>query len=176
MVVETSSSSSAIDPAAGIMNLDHLIFVVQENRSFDHFLGALKTDAGYAGKAKVEGLSGTESNPAPDGSSVAAFKMANFTPEDPPHGWDAVHAQLNGGKNDGFVIAQRDLELGGPGELLGTRQTGLARMRVADLVRDARLLPRVDEAAALMLARYRDRIAPLAARWIGRDERYGRVG
>ena len=77
---------------------------------------------------------------------------------------------------DGFVIAQRDLELRGPGELLGTRQTGLARMRVADLVRDARLLPRVHEAAALMLARYRDRIAPLAARWIGSDERYGRVG
>ncbi len=43
--------------------------------------------------------------------------------------------------NDGFEIAQRDLELRGPGELLGTRQTGLAQMRVADLVRDALLLP-----------------------------------
>ena len=80
------------------------------------------------------------------------------------------------GTNDGFVIAQRDLELRGPGELLGTRQTGLARMRVADLGRDVRLLPRVHEAAALILAKYRDRIAPLAARWIGSDERYGRVG
>ena len=44
--------------------------------------------------------------------------------------------------NDGFEIAQRDLELRGPGELLGTRQTGLAQLRVADLVRDADLLPR----------------------------------
>jgi ATP-dependent DNA helicase RecG len=78
--------------------------------------------------------------------------------------------------NDGFEIAQRDLELRGPGELLGTRQTGLARMRVADLARDAALLPRVQQAAELMLARYPDRIAPLAARWIGTDERYGRVG
>jgi ATP-dependent DNA helicase RecG len=78
--------------------------------------------------------------------------------------------------NDGFEIAQRDLELRGPGELLGTRQTGLARMRVADLARDAALLPQVQQAAELMLARYPDRIAPLAARWIGTDERYGRVG
>jgi ATP-dependent DNA helicase RecG len=77
---------------------------------------------------------------------------------------------------DGFEIAQRDLELRGPGELLGTRQTGLARMRVADLSRDSGMLPRVHQAAELMLARYPDRIAPLAARWIGADERYGRVG
>ena len=39
--------------------------------------------------------------------------------------------------NDGFVIAEKDLELRGPGELLGTRQTGLAAFRVADLARDA---------------------------------------
>jgi ATP-dependent DNA helicase RecG len=77
---------------------------------------------------------------------------------------------------DGFEIAERDLELRGPGELLGTRQTGLAKLRVADLSRDAGMLPRVHQAAELMLARYPDRIAPLAARWIGADERYGRVG
>ena len=78
--------------------------------------------------------------------------------------------------NDGFVIAQRDLELRGPGELLGTRQTGLARMRVADLARDADLLPRVQEAADLMLERYPDRISALTTRWIGTDDRYGRIG
>ncbi|MFM7707571.1 MAG: ATP-dependent DNA helicase RecG [Gammaproteobacteria bacterium] len=77
---------------------------------------------------------------------------------------------------DGFAIAERDLELRGPGELLGTRQTGLARMRVADLVRDADLLPRVQQAAETMLARRPDRIAPLTARWIGDDDRYGRIG
>ena len=47
--------------------------------------------------------------------------------------------------NDGFEIARRDLELRGPGELLGTRQTGLVQMRVADLMRDADLLPRVQQ-------------------------------
>ena len=77
---------------------------------------------------------------------------------------------------DGFEIAERDLQLRGPGELLGTRQTGLAKLRVADLSRDSGMLPRVHQAAELMLARYPDRIAPLAARWIGADERYGRVG
>ena len=44
--------------------------------------------------------------------------------------------------NDGFAVAQKDLELRGPGEVLGTRQTGVLQLRVADLVRDADLLPR----------------------------------
>ena len=78
--------------------------------------------------------------------------------------------------NDGFTIAERDLELRGPGELLGTRQTGLARMRVADLVRDAAMLPLVQKAAEALLERHTDRIPPLTARWIGNDDRYGRIG
>ncbi|HKZ74134.1 MAG TPA: ATP-dependent DNA helicase RecG, partial [Steroidobacteraceae bacterium] len=78
--------------------------------------------------------------------------------------------------NDGFEIARRDLELRGPGELLGTRQTGLAQMRIADLIRDADLLTRVQQAEELMLAEYPDNIAPLTARWVGTGERYGRVG
>jgi ATP-dependent DNA helicase RecG len=78
--------------------------------------------------------------------------------------------------NDGFEIARRDLELRGPGELLGTRQTGLAQLRVADLMRDADLLPRVQETAELLLTGYPDNIAALATRWIGTAERYGRVG
>ncbi len=78
--------------------------------------------------------------------------------------------------SDGFEIARRDLELRGPGELLGTRQTGLAQLRVADLTRDADLLPRVQEAAELLIAKYPDSIAALAARWIGTGEQYGRVG
>ncbi|HEX4618721.1 MAG TPA: ATP-dependent DNA helicase RecG [Steroidobacteraceae bacterium] len=77
--------------------------------------------------------------------------------------------------SDGFEIARRDLELRGPGELLGTRQTGLAQLRVADLMRDADLLPRV-QAAAERLESSPDSIAALAARWIGSGERFGRVG
>jgi ATP-dependent DNA helicase RecG len=76
---------------------------------------------------------------------------------------------------DGFEIARHDLELRGPGELLGTRQTGLAQLRVADLMRDADLLPRV-QAAAELLESSPDRVSALTGRWIGSDERYGRVG
>jgi len=77
--------------------------------------------------------------------------------------------------SDGFEIARRDLELRGPGELLGTRQTGLAQLRVADLMRDADLLPRV-QAAAELLESSPEIVAALTARWIGSGERFGRVG
>jgi ATP-dependent DNA helicase RecG len=56
--------------------------------------------------------------------------------------------------------------------LLGTRQTGLMQLRVADLVRDARLLPDVQRAAALMLDGPRENITGLVARWIGAGERF----
>lgn len=101
----TTPPPEKLTPKELLAGIEHIVVLMMENRSFDHFLGALKTDAGYAAKAQIEGLSGTESNPAPDGTTVGAFKMENFTPEDPPHGWDAVHAQFNSGKNDGFVTA-----------------------------------------------------------------------
>ena len=77
--------------------------------------------------------------------------------------------------NDGFRIARRDLELRGPGELLGTRQTGLLTMRVAELGRDADLLPRVQAAAEVLLAEHPANIGALLRRWIGGRERYGKV-
>jgi ATP-dependent DNA helicase RecG len=78
--------------------------------------------------------------------------------------------------NDGFEVARRDLELRGPGELLGTRQTGLAQMRVADLMRDADMLPRVQIAAEALLRDWPLQVAPLIRRWVGHAEQYGRVG
>jgi ATP-dependent DNA helicase RecG len=77
--------------------------------------------------------------------------------------------------NDGFEISRRDLELRGPGELLGTRQTGLQQMRVADLMRDADLLPKVQQTAELMLAENEANIPPLLRRWTGRGEQFGKV-
>jgi ATP-dependent DNA helicase RecG len=69
--------------------------------------------------------------------------------------------------NDGFKIAQRDLELRGPGELLGTRQTGLLQFRVADLAQHQALLPDVVRAAGDILSRYPGHIAPIVKRWLG---------
>jgi ATP-dependent DNA helicase RecG len=74
--------------------------------------------------------------------------------------------------SDGFVIAEKDLELRGPGELLGTRQTGLASFRVADLARDAALLPRVQRLAEDLLRDRPDIADRLVARWIGGAVRY----
>ena len=76
---------------------------------------------------------------------------------------------------DGFAIAQRDLEIRGPGELLGTRQTGLAQLRIADLARDLPLLPGIERAASELLARHESRVAPLVRRWIGAGAVYGQV-
>jgi ATP-dependent DNA helicase RecG len=78
--------------------------------------------------------------------------------------------------NDGFRIARRDLQLRGPGELLGRRQTGLAQLRVADLSRDADMLDQVRATAAQMLQAMPERVAALRTRWIGEREQYGRVG
>ena len=75
---------------------------------------------------------------------------------------------------DGFEVAQRDLELRGPGEVLGTRQTGLMQLRVADLVRDADLMPAVADLAR-ELACQPVAAAELLKRWIGSGSRYGEV-
>jgi ATP-dependent DNA helicase RecG len=76
---------------------------------------------------------------------------------------------------DGFRIAQRDLELRGPGEVLGTRQTGDMQLRIADLVRDGALLPAVSQAANEILSHHPERQGPLVRRWIGRGVDYGGV-
>ena len=73
---------------------------------------------------------------------------------------------------DGFVIAEKDLELRGPGELLGTRQTGLAGFRVADLVRDAHLLPAVQQVAETLSAGAPELAGRVVARWIGSAVRF----
>jgi ATP-dependent DNA helicase RecG len=76
---------------------------------------------------------------------------------------------------DGFEIARRDLELRGPGEVLGTRQTGEMQLRIADVVRDRALLSDVQRAAELILDRYPESAGPLMRRWLGERTEYARV-
>lgn len=76
---------------------------------------------------------------------------------------------------DGFFIAQKDLEMRGPGEVLGTRQTGEMQLRIADLVRDQGMLDEVREAAEMMLRKYPAEADLLVERWLGRRVDYGRA-
>ncbi|HET8900130.1 MAG TPA: ATP-dependent DNA helicase RecG [Rhodanobacteraceae bacterium] len=75
--------------------------------------------------------------------------------------------------NDGFRIAEKDLELRGPGEVLGTRQTGRMELRIADLTRDAQLLPAVQRVGAAMLHNHPALAERLVTRWYGAAARYG---
>jgi ATP-dependent DNA helicase RecG len=77
--------------------------------------------------------------------------------------------------DDGFRIAEEDLRLRGPGEVLGTRQTGLMALRVADLLRDQALLPGVRRVADEILQRDDAAAMALIERWIGAARRYGQV-
>jgi ATP-dependent DNA helicase RecG len=77
--------------------------------------------------------------------------------------------------NDGFLVAQRDLELRGPGELLGTKQTGLPEYRVANLVRDADLMPAVQKTAAMLASEYHEAERAIVVRWLGDAHHYGKV-
>ncbi len=77
--------------------------------------------------------------------------------------------------NDGFEIAEKDLALRGPGELTGTRQTGLPDLRIADILRDANLLADVQRAAKLLQQKYPQHIDPLLKRWIGKELEYSNV-
>jgi ATP-dependent DNA helicase RecG len=74
--------------------------------------------------------------------------------------------------NDGFVIAEKDLEIRGPGELLGTRQTGLAELKIADLVRDAALIAEIQQTAYMIWQKYPDNALALINRWLANREQY----
>ncbi len=77
--------------------------------------------------------------------------------------------------NDGFEIARRDLELRGPGEVLGTRQTGAVAFRIADLSRDVDILDALPSAAEQMLKLPDKTLESLSRRWLGQLVQYGDV-
>jgi ATP-dependent DNA helicase RecG len=76
--------------------------------------------------------------------------------------------------NDGFVIAEKDLQLRGPGEVLGTRQAGAIGLKIANLIRDSHLLPEVQKAAQNYGANQQESKG-LVARWIGNNQDFAKV-
>jgi len=77
--------------------------------------------------------------------------------------------------NDGFKVAEKDLELRGPGEVLGTRQTGLMQMRIADIVRDEKWFPEVKKTASYIIENHPQAVKPLIRRWLGKADRFANV-
>ncbi len=88
-----------------------------------------------------------------------------------------AHARLSALREstDGFEIARRDLRLRGPGEVLGTRQTGALELKIADFSRDEDLLSEVRHVAFDLLEEHPEAVDGLIRRWIGDGNRYGRV-
>ncbi len=77
--------------------------------------------------------------------------------------------------NDGFKISEKDLQLRGPGEVLGTRQTGLMQMRIADIVRDEPWFDEVKRTAEYLLEHHPESVKPLVRRWLGKADRFVNV-
>ena len=78
--------------------------------------------------------------------------------------------------SSGFDIARKDLEMRGPGEVLGTRQTGLMSFRIADILRDEHMLTDVKQVASELMKHYPQHVEPLIKRWHGLLQQYAAVG
>ena len=77
--------------------------------------------------------------------------------------------------NDGFVIAEKDLELRGPGEVLGTRQAGIPDFRIANLKRDSYLLSKIQTIATQLIEKNPKNVELLIKRWLGKKHEYSNV-
>lgn len=73
---------------------------------------------------------------------------------------------------DGFKVAQRDLEIRGPGEMLGSKQTGIADLKIADLVRDQQLIPLVQNIARHLLLKHPENANAITQRWMANRDIY----
>ncbi|MGX2949041.1 ATP-dependent DNA helicase RecG [Frederiksenia canicola] len=76
---------------------------------------------------------------------------------------------------DGFVIAEKDLEIRGPGEVLGTKQTGIAEFKIANLMRDRKMIPLVQNYAKQLIAKYPDIADKLIKRWLNEKTVYSQA-
>jgi phospholipase C len=104
-------------PATGPLGaIDTFVVVMMENRSFDHHLGALRSDRSYPGAAALDGLTGRETNPDEQGTLVRSSRMPGKGTFNPLHRWEPSHQAFDGGRNDGFILANA-----GPGreEVMG---------------------------------------------------------
>jgi phospholipase C len=96
-----AGGSGGLSPSELLAPIETIVVLCMENRSFDHYFGALRLVEGRA----VDGLTGLESNLTSAGAPISPFGLLDFTVESPPHEWEDAHEQWNNGLNDGFVKA-----------------------------------------------------------------------
>ncbi|HEY8376088.1 MAG TPA: alkaline phosphatase family protein [Nannocystis sp.] len=108
-------AASDLAPEELLAPIEHIVVLMMENRSFDHYFGARKLVEGLA----VDGLTGTESNPSVSLGDITVFKMDEFQPKDPPHGWDECHNQFNLGENNGFAFENEKKNPGYTEQVMG---------------------------------------------------------
>ena len=101
-MINVCASQSGMTPEQLLAHIETIVVLCMENRSFDHYLGSLRL---AESRMDIDGLAGAESNMTMANVAVPVHKLEDFTPADPPHGWDPCHQQWNGGANDGFVKA-----------------------------------------------------------------------
>ena len=102
--IECGGAVKTPGSSALLANIETIVVVMMENRSFDHHLGALSTDRGYPGAAGLDGLRGSEECPDNDGTMVAPWRLtgreSRFVPT---HKWEPSHTAFDSGRNDGFL-------------------------------------------------------------------------
>jgi ATP-dependent DNA helicase RecG len=103
---------------------------------------------------------------------AASFCVLLFHPPLSQNG--KARLQVLRDSQDGFIIAEKDLEIRGPGEVLGTRQTGLLQFRIAEFERDQRWIEEIRTQAPKLLDSP-VRVEALIRRWLGDRLRYGDV-
>ena len=101
-IANACSAVSAMTSVELLAHVETIVVLCMENRSFDHYLGSLRL---IEGRGDVDGLTGSETNPTGGNVAVPVHVLSDFTPADPPHDWNACHAQWHDGANDGFVRA-----------------------------------------------------------------------
>jgi phospholipase C len=113
----------ACPPSGAGIPIEHVIILMQENRSFDHYLGHLP---GH-GQDDVDVADSTADNPAPGGGVIPWYHAAEACFDNPQNGWAESHLAWNGGRNDGFAIASA-----GAGDAEGNDPAGARTMSFYD--------------------------------------------
>jgi phospholipase C len=102
--IQCGGGGDAAEPGGLLSNIEAIVVVMLENRSFDHHLGSLRSDREYPSAGTVDGLRGGESNPDTDGRLVQSWRMTGNEPRYvPTHHWVTSREAYRGGNNDGFV-------------------------------------------------------------------------